>query len=158
MQKSITKTASQTKKIGENLAKEIVKQKPGNTALVLGLHGDLGAGKTTFLQGFARGLEIKEKVLSPTFIILKKFQIPTNKVPQKRRLSVLRYGYFYHIDCYRLKNEKDLEVLGFKEIMLNPKNIIAIEWPERISKILPKDMISINFKHGAGNQRRLIIR
>lgn len=155
----ITNNANQTQIIGVKLAKEILSRKnsPENRtrAMFLVLQGDLGAGKTTFLQGFSRGLGIKEKILSPTFILMRKFQIPNKKVLQNRRPSTLWYNYFYHIDCYRLENEADLGPLGFKEMAANPENIVAIEWPERIKKVLPKKVILIQFEHGAENHRTL---
>lgn len=156
MKKYTTKKFSETQNIGEKFVKEVLKLKPRNSAVILELQGDLGSGKTTFLQGFAKGLGIKEKILSPTFILMKKFQIPQRKVPQNRRPPSLWYRYFYHVDCYRLKSEKDLEVLGFKEIISDPENIVAIEWPERISKILPQKVIYIKFKHLKENKRELI--
>jgi tRNA threonylcarbamoyladenosine biosynthesis protein TsaE len=133
MKKYITTSAKQTQKLGEKLAlrlrsgqaKEIKNRK---SAVVFGLQGDLGSGKTTFLQGFAKGLGVKEKILSPTFVIMK------------------RFGHFYHIDCYRIKSAKDIFELGWKEIIKNPENIVAIEWPERIKKVLPKNIIKIDFK------------
>ncbi len=124
----------------------------------MGLEGDLGAGKTTFLQGFAMGLGIKEKILSPTFILMKKFQIPPkSNMPQNLRSQVLWYKWFYHIDCYRLKDEKNLEMLGFEKVISNPQNIVAVEWPEKVSKILPKSIISIKFKHFKEDKRELTI-
>lgn len=145
-----TKSASQTQKLGELLAKEILKSSPKEKAVALALRGDLGGGKTTFLQGFARGMGIKEKVLSPTFVILKKFTIQ-----QKGRSSILAYKYFYHIDCYRLKEEKDILGLGIKDILKNPENVVAIEWPEKIKKILPKALVKINFKFIDKNKREI---
>lgn len=130
-EKNITKSAEETQKLGEKLAREI---KSGKTAVVLCLQGDLGGGKTTFLQGFAKGLGIEEKILSPTFVIMKKFQIPS-----------LNFKHLYHFDCYRINKPEDILELGWKEIILNPKNIVAIEWPERILKILPQSTIIIKF-------------
>jgi len=71
----LTDNPSQTKKLGERLAKKILMAAPKKTAKVFGLEGNLGSGKTTFLQGFAKGLGIKGKILSPTFVILKRFKI-----------------------------------------------------------------------------------
>ena len=69
-------STGQTRKIGEVFAKNIEKTVlPENKALIIGLKGALGGGKTTFLQGFAKGLKIKERVLSPTFVIMRKFKI-----------------------------------------------------------------------------------
>ena len=140
----LTANPFQTRKLGEILAKEMLKTKPGKTAFIIGLEGDLGGGKTTFLQGFARGCGIKEKILSPTFVILKKFPI-----------SNFQFSIFYHIDCYRIKRLKEILDLGFKEIISNPKNIIAIEWADRIRKILPKEAIIVKFKFIDKKRRRI---
>ena len=133
----LTTSPSQTKKLGERLAKGIKKKRLKETAFVIGLEGELGGGKTTFLQGFAKGLGIKERILSPTFVILKKFK------------------NFYHIDCYRIKKPKELLDLGFKEIISNPKNIIVIEWANKIKNIMPKDTIWIDFKFVNEKKRRI---
>lgn len=134
--KYLTNSPNQTKKLGEILAKEILKTSLLKKALVIGLEGDLGGGKTTFLQGFAKGLGIKEKILSPTFIIIRKFEIPSDKLTN-----------FYHIDCYRIKKPKEILNLGFKKIISNPKNIVAIEWSNRVSKILSsKISLKLKFK------------
>ena len=79
MQTVITNSNSATQKLGEDLAKDILKNVAKKQARVLGLTGNLGGGKTTFMQGFAKGLGIKDKILSPTFVIMKHF------------------GNFYHI-------------------------------------------------------------
>jgi tRNA threonylcarbamoyladenosine biosynthesis protein TsaE len=131
----LTTHSLQTKKLGEKLAKEILKTKSKKKAVIVGLEGDLGSGKTTFLQGFAKGLGIKEKILSPTFIIMKKFKI-----------KVSRFKNFYHIDCYRISKPKEILNLGFKKIISNPKNIIAIEWADQIKEILPKNTLILKFE------------
>jgi tRNA threonylcarbamoyladenosine biosynthesis protein TsaE len=143
----ITKNSKQTQKLGENLAKEMLKSQLSNTATVLGLKGDIGGGKTTFLQGFAKGIGIEEKITSPTFVIMKRFNLPVKN----------KFRNFYHIDCYRLKNEKDILELNFKNIILNPENIIAIEWPERIKKILTKYAVFIKFDFIEENKRKIKI-
>ncbi len=149
MEKITTNNAEQTQKLGEGFAKEILtlRQAQGKkTAVVLGLQGDLGGGKTTFLQGFAKGLGIKEKILSPTFIIYRKFQITKQHVCKNGRSSILQRRYFYHFDCYRINNPEEILELGFEEIISNPQNIVAIEWSEKIKKILPKNLIVIKFR------------
>lgn len=129
----LSKSPKETKSIAEKLARKL------KSGAVLALIGDLGGGKTTFAQGFAKGLGIKEKILSPTFVIMKKF------------------NNFYHIDCYRLKNERDLLDLGFKDILKDKKNVVLIEWPERIKKILPKRTIKVSFKFLNDKEREIEI-
>ena len=130
----ISSSSSQTKKIGAILAKEILRKRKGNAPFVIGLQGELGGGKTTFLQGFAKGLGIKEKILSPTFVILKKFKIKDSRLKN-----------FYHIDCYRIQKPKELLDLGFKKIISEPNNIVVVEWADKIKKIMPKGTLWIDF-------------
>ncbi len=147
MDKYITKDFQETQTLGKKLAQEILERGVQSSAVVLALHGDLGAGKTTFLQGLAQGLKITEVVNSPTFVIMKKF-------------AILQSGfqYFYHFDLYRLENEKDLEFLELEELLQDPKNIIAIEWPERMKSLPDKNIITIKSKHLGDNQRELTIK
>lgn len=141
----ITESAESTKNAGSNLAKKLKKQPNGKKeALVIALLGDLGSGKTTFIQGLAAGLGVKESVLSPTFLILKQFPI-----------SFKGYANFYHIDAYRLKNPKELSELGFKDLIDNPENIIVIEWADKVRKILPKSVLLIKFKNLGRNVRKI---
>jgi tRNA threonylcarbamoyladenosine biosynthesis protein TsaE len=134
-----------TKKEGAALAKEILKY-PKRKAIVMGLEGDLGGGKTTFLQGFARGLGIKQKILSPTFVILKRFSIKSS-----------RFNNFYHLDCYRIQKPKEILSLGFKKIISDPKNIVAVEWADRIKKILPKGTLVLKFIFIDRSKRKIIL-
>ena len=132
---SLTKTPEQTKKLGQLLAKEVLKNPRKKRAFVLALKGDLGGGKTTFLQGFVLALGLKQRITSPTFIIVKRVS-----------LNKGQFRDFYHIDCYRIKEPKELTALGFREILAFPQNIVAIEWAERVEKILPKDTMTIEFE------------
>jgi len=143
----ITTSAAQTRKLGELLAAEILKTENRKEAIIVGLDGNLGSGKTTFTQGFAKGLGIRKKILSPTFVIVKRFDISS--------------GFFsdlYHIDCYRVENGKCLSDLGFKEIIANPEHVVVIEWVKRIRRILPKKIILIDFMHVERNKRKIVIR
>ncbi len=153
-----TDSFKETQSIGQNLASQILAKKPGKKAVVLALSGDLGAGKTTFLQGFARGLGIKEIVNSPTFVIMKKFKIKKPTLSVLSRPRDLRQRWFYHFDCYRLEDSgpasaegygaaREILELGFREIISNPQNIVAIEWPEKIKKVMPKKIVKITFEH-----------
>lgn len=132
----ITKSAAGTKKIARRLSKDILQKGPlVDGAVVIALTGELGGGKTTFVQGFARALGVKEKILSPTFVILKKFTIYD-----------LRFRNLIHVDAYRLDNEKEILTLGWEGILRDNKNIIIVEWADRVQKILPKQYIHISFE------------
>lgn len=144
-----TSSAAQTKKVAKMLAKRFLKFKKKNRALILALKGDLGSGKTTFLQGWAQGLGIKERILSPTFILMKKFDIKSSSSPFK---------HFYHIDCYRIRRVKEILDLDFKKIVSCPQNIVAVEWAEKIKRILPAETIWINFEFINKNKRKIIFK
>ncbi len=148
-----TNSANQTKKISRVLAESISKKTFSKKALVLGLTGDLGSGKTTFAQGFLAGLDVKRKITSPTFVLMKKYKLPSTKY----KTQDTRYNYTYHLDCYRIGKPNDLSTLGLKEIFNNPQNIVLIEWPENIKRIMPKQTIWIKFKHLDKNKREIKI-
>ncbi|PIV10242.1 MAG: tRNA (adenosine(37)-N6)-threonylcarbamoyltransferase complex ATPase subunit type 1 TsaE [Candidatus Portnoybacteria bacterium CG03_land_8_20_14_0_80_41_10] len=144
---AITESAQETQKMGQILAKKIIKSKAKTKkALIIGLTGELGSGKTTFVQGLAQGLAIKERITSPTFVIFKKFSL-SRPAPFK---------YFYHIDCYRLRGSHDLIDLGFLEIINQPDNLVIIEWAEKARKILPANVSWLRFEHLAEDRRRII--
>ncbi|MFH1401365.1 MAG: tRNA (adenosine(37)-N6)-threonylcarbamoyltransferase complex ATPase subunit type 1 TsaE [Parcubacteria group bacterium] len=156
----LSKSPSETKKIGRELAKKIKKDGPGSKALILALSSDLGGGKTTFLQGLARGLGIEEKILSPTFVIMKRFKIPCSlrlSSGQAANRKDSKFENFYHLDCYRLKDAEELLELGFSEILFCPRNIVAIEWSEKIKKILPKSAVWIELKFINDKKRKITI-
>lgn len=153
----LPKTPKETQKIAKILAEEIKRMAiSGKGALVIALDGELGAGKTTFAQGFVAGLGIKEKITSPTFLIMKKIEL--HKHLLKTKNYKLKARYLYHLDCYRLKNEKDLIDLGIKNILAEPENIVLIEWAQKIKKILPKNIIKIEFKYLSDKKRVLKIK
>lgn len=145
----LTKNQNKTRKAGEVLAKKTVKKPTSRKAFVLALRGDLGGGKTTFLQGFAKGLGIKERILSPTFVLMKRFPIKNKKSGFKN---------FYHFDCYRIKSHKDLSSLDFKKIISDPFNIVAIEWAERVKKALPSSASVLKFEFINKTTRKIIFK
>ncbi len=134
MKQYITYSEKETK----NLAKDISKRLRG----VIALSGKLGSGKTTFAQGFAKGLGIKEKIISPTFILIRQHKIPDSK------------NMLYHVDLYRLK---DLKELGLGELMNDPNNIVLIEWAQKAKSLLPKETTWIKFKQIDEFKRRITV-
>lgn len=134
---TIINTTQEMQKIGNDLAERIIKR-DNKKALIVGLEGELGSGKTTFIQGLAKGLGIEELITSPTFVIMKRYNFPK--------------GELYHIDCYRI-DLKDLIELDFKEIINNPKNIVVIEWAEKVREILPRNTVWLKFEYLDRNKR-----
>lgn len=133
MSKIITTTsANQTIQLGKKIAKTL------KVGQVIGLVGELGAGKTQFVKGLAKGLGLKNNITSPTFVLLRNYE------------SVK----LVHIDCYRLNNSDELLELGFEELIKD--NIIVIEWADKIRSILPKDTHWVKFKVGKKENQRLI--
>lgn len=116
--------------------------------MVIALTGNLGSGKTTFVQGFAEGLGISNRIISPTFILMRSY-----KIEDKGGFEAL-----YHLDLYRLEGDVKREVLnlGFEEILENPKNIILIEWAEKIKEEL-STASWIEFQRKTENERLVIM-
>ncbi|MFA6963911.1 MAG: tRNA (adenosine(37)-N6)-threonylcarbamoyltransferase complex ATPase subunit type 1 TsaE [Patescibacteria group bacterium] len=111
---------------------------------ILALEGDLGSGKTTFTKFFAEALGITNPVTSPTFTIMKKYEIEATD----RKMV--------HVDCYRLANEDDAISIGLEEYFADGKSICVIEWPEKISKLIPKERTkTIMFKYIDENSREV---
>ncbi len=102
---------------------------------MLALRGDLGAGKTTFTQALARELGISENVTSPTFVIMKIYDLE-NKVFER----------LIHIDAYRFDTPDELDGLNFSDFLKDPKNLIVVEWPEKVEGKLPPETVFIDFK------------
>lgn len=138
--------ATATKNLAAKIAKEIIRSGLHKKhARVVALEGELGAGKTTFTQGFAKTLGIKNRMVSPTFLIFREY-------PMKNK----NFSYFYHADVYRIRSPKELAVLGFKNILAEPRNIVLIEWADRIKELLPKDVIRVELRHGRKETERLV--
>lgn len=133
----MTKSEEETKSVAKLFAAAIAEGAPAKGAVVIALDGALGAGKTTFAQGFAEGLGVKEKVKSPTFVLVRSHALKKKS----------RFKAFYHADCYRLESEKDVNAIGLDEAMNNPENIVLVEWARRIKKTLPNDTIRVTFKY-----------
>ena len=152
----VLKSLKDTQKLARVLAEEmILKDGPS----VVALYGDLGAGKTTFVQFLAKALGIKEKILSPTFVLIKTFEI-RDANPRMHANDTNRHTnkkFLVHIDTYRLKSAKDLLVLGLLDILKDKENITIIEWPEKIERYLPKNTKRIYFKTTGATKRKITI-
>lgn len=140
-----SKNVKETAQIAEMFLDKILKGKTQkDSAMIVCLSGDLGAGKTAFTKAIAKYLKIKQKVTSPTFVIIKKYPIKNQK-----------HDFLFHIDAYRLKNEKELLNLGWQEIVSNKKHLVFIEWPENVKKIIPRHARFIYISSEENGQRNL---
>ncbi len=137
------------KDIGE-IAKgiiELVYKKDIKKATIVALSGELGSGKTHITKAIAKEFGIKEKVLSPTFVLMKRYKIKNNE----------KFDNLIHIDAYRLEKESEIEQIGFKKMEDSSKNLILIEWPEKIYSYLPKNCLKISLEHIDDKTRRIIL-
>jgi tRNA threonylcarbamoyladenosine biosynthesis protein TsaE len=141
--KIVSKSLSDTEKIARDFIEKI-SMGIYNNALVVGLYGDLGSGKTTFTQAIARIFNIKEDVTSPTFVIEKIYPLEDNK-----------FKNLIHIDAYRLDSAKELSVLDWERTLSDSRNIIFIEWPERVIEVLPENHAKIFFKFMSEFEREI---
>lgn len=157
MTKQMSNSLEQTQKIAEKFIAKIKPKKDGAT--VVGLYGNLGAGKTTLIQYMAKSFGIDETVTSPTFVLEKIYRIVSSsksssklQVASSKGIQETGFNKLIHIDVYRIEKSSELEVLAWKEIISDPNNIILIEWPERVADIMPEH-IRINLSHISENSR-----
>lgn len=113
-------------------------------ATVVTLSGDLGAGKTAFVKAAAKELGVRDHVTSPTFVIMKIYD-----------LSKQKFRKLVHIDAYRLKGEHHLKVLGWDELLADPHNLIFVEWPEQAGSAIPQDAIRISLRYSGEHEREI---
>ncbi len=135
----VSRSTEETKHIGKEFA---VRLKPGDLVLI---RGDLGAGKTTFVQGVVQGLGGVQRASSPSFTIVQEYELPE--------------GLFRHVDLYRLDDPSlDINTLGFPEMLADERAITAVEWSERLDKIWerPGRIINVSLAHGSRVEERTI--
>ncbi len=123
-------------------------------ATIITLRGSLGAGKTTFVQEFARKLGITDPVQSPTYVLMKSYPLAGERTSfgQPRRFSCL-----VHIDAYRLEKPEEFATLRPAEFLHDPKALVLVEWPERLGALLPAADLSLTFSaDGVGEMERVI--
>lgn len=137
-----TKTPEETQKLAEEFAQKL----HGNELIFL--RGELGSGKTTFTQGLAKGLGIKEKIKSPSFVIIREY---TNNTDSTNKKHVI------HVDLYRLDKQAEIETLGLADYF-DAKNIIIVEWPEKLKNWPAEPDYIINFQHKGENERQIEIK
>ena len=117
-----------------------------HNSLLLALQGDLGAGKTTFTQQLAAYFGVVESVTSPTFTIMKMYELQHE-----------RFDQLVHIDAYRLEDEAEAVPLRLQEIMSQPRTVACLEWPEQIPGVIPPDAIKISITINPDESRQVTI-
>lgn len=141
MEKMVTKNFEETREEGKALAEKL------RGGEVICLSGDLGSGKTTFTQGILEGLGAEKPYVSPTFMIMKKYELGARSREEKIK-------NVYHIDTYRI-DEKAILDLGWEEMLEEKDSVIIVEWPERIKNIIPGLARWIEFKWIGENEREI---
>ena len=139
----ISKSLDETKQLARGYLASLALER--ERAIVLGLSGELGSGKTAFTQAIARELGVLENITSPTFVLEKVY-----------RLSGQKFAKLVHIDAYRIEQPVEMLTLGLPELLLRPKTLICIEWPEKISELLSPEHWRIEFRHGQNENERII--
>ncbi len=130
-----------TERVGEIIAE--VAPRPA----CITLEGELGAGKTRFARGLARGLGLDpDTISSPTFVIHAEHRGSADATP-----------IFSHLDAYRIAGEEELEPIGFEEILEDQGRLVAIEWASRIAGSLPSGRIDVRIDHRAENERAVTV-
>lgn len=148
----LSKTEKETREFGQKLAAKL------NGGEVVLLYGELGAGKTALVKGLAAGLGVKEKITSPTFALMRNYDIKTSKQknPDVKSGSRSCVGTFVHIDTYRLKEAQELIDIGVEDYLGRAGVICAIEWPEKIEGLLKKKKtLKVKIERDSDGQRKI---
>lgn len=157
MKNYLTNNSSETLNLGEDFAKNL---EGGDLVL---LYGDLGAGKTTFVQGLARGLGIKDRILSPTFVLIRQYEIPhptpllKGEGGNRKNSRQARTRNLYHVDLYRIEKQNDIESLGLDEIINEKESVTAVEWADRLLDFKQKKGYKVWFENTGEDKRKIII-
>lgn len=116
-------------------------------AAVVALTGDLGAGKTTFTQQLAQQLGVTQRVVSPTFGIMKGYEIVGHEY----------FDHLLHIDAYRIEDVSEAGPLRLEELFATPRTLICVEWPEQIAQLLPLERVNVTLEIGKGEERLVVV-
>lgn len=139
-------TLEQVPQIAEQILATAIKNASPEHATLITFSGDLGAGKTTLIQHIAKELGVTESLQSPTFVIYKRYSIPNSN-----------FNALIHGDMYRLESAEEVEKLGWTELLADPKNIVCVEWPEKITGAIPEWATCVVIHHLGGEKRSLEI-
>ncbi len=133
----ITHGPEETEEVGFGLASRLA---DGD---VVALVGELGAGKTTFVRGLARGLFVRDPILSPSFLLARSYE---GRLP------------FHHLDAYRITTPDELSEVGLRELLPPGEGVTAVEWADRIVDLIPPGAIWVTLEHAGEDRRRITLR
>jgi tRNA threonylcarbamoyladenosine biosynthesis protein TsaE len=133
-----TASAGETQRLGAAIGRLL----QGDAIITLA--GDLGAGKTTFVQGLGKGLGVAAAITSPTFVLINRYRTADGRQLQ-------------HADCYRLANASlEMWDVGLSDLFLSD-DVVVVEWADRIPSLLPDEYFDISIDHGEGDRRRFTL-
>jgi tRNA threonylcarbamoyladenosine biosynthesis protein TsaE len=139
-----TASAEETQRLGAAIGRLLQGDASIARDAIITLAGDLGAGKTTFVQGLGRGLAVTATITSPTFVLINRY-----KTGDGRQLQ--------HADCYRLANAPlEMWDAGLSDLFLS-EDVVVVEWADRIPGLLPREYLEISIDHGDGDRRRFTL-
>jgi tRNA threonylcarbamoyladenosine biosynthesis protein TsaE len=144
---------SEIQKVAQSVLGKLVEK---NTN-ILALHGDLGAGKTTFVGAIAKELGIVESIISPTFIVYRVYTIENVKYKVENTHNEMPWTKLVHIDAYRLTGEEDAKKLRLHELFADPTNLVCIEWPENVGAELPEHALHVHLAYTGEYERSIEI-
>jgi len=133
----ITEGPEETMRLGESLAQDLV------AGDVVALVGELGTGKTTLVKGIARGLFVREPVISPSFLLARTYR---GRMP------------LHHLDAYRVNSVEELAEVGLTELLPPEQGITVVEWADRVAELIPPGSLWIHLEHLSGDRRKLTLR
>lgn len=143
------KTLGELGTVARGFLEKLAREAPLDRAVLVGLSGDLGSGKTAFTKCVAAALKVADTITSPTFVLEKRYQIPKGRGARGRFLNLI------HIDAYRLHRGEEMNVLDWNETLANPENLVLLEWPEQVLSALPKNMVNLSFEYVDEGVRRV---
>lgn len=138
MEQMEIRTENELETVARKVIELLTLKKREDSAAVLALHGDLGAGKTAFVKALARVLGAQEDVTSPTFVILKLYALEED--------GIFPFSQLAHIDAYRIEDIDEMRVLRFEELLAEKDTIICIEWAEKIEALLPSHTVHMSIE------------
>lgn len=138
MKTIITQSLERTQEVAKEVLQSLVDTN------VLTLYGNLGSGKTTFAQGIGRAVGLTQKMISPTFVIVRSYDI-----------HYKTFKKLYHIDLYRIDNPDEVIDLGVVDFMKDKENLLIIEWAEKMGEYVPEERVDIMFEYAGKEERKI---